>query len=315
MFKKILLWNYTEDDFEEQYWNRIDKVCDQKVLLSLDGSDVEQHLPDADCILVKLGMAVDSQIMDRAPNLRYVGMFGTGYGRIDTAYASSKDITVCNVTGYSTQSVSEFGVGALLEQFREIERAKERGRTGPYTFATFMGSELGSKVVGIVGLGTIGARFAQMLSKGFGCDVRYWSRTRKQKEEEDGIRYQEIEPLLREADIVSLHLSANPDTIGFMSESRINMLKPGAILLNLSPTELVDQTGVENRLAQGDITFIFDHPNELSSEQAEKLSKYGQCIMYPPIANITGPASTDRQNGFVSSLENYIGGSPTNKVN
>ena len=50
------MWNYTEDDFEEQYWSRIDKVCEQKVLLPLDGGDLEQHLPEADCILVKLGM-------------------------------------------------------------------------------------------------------------------------------------------------------------------------------------------------------------------------------------------------------------------
>ena len=315
MFKKILMWNYTPGDFAQQYWDRIDRVCEEKVLLPADSGDLDQHLSDSDCLLVKLGMTVDGQMMDRSAKLKYVGVFGTGYGRIDTDHAASKDITVCNVTGYSTQGVAEFGVAALLEQLREGERAKGEGRRANYTFATFMGSELHSKVVAVIGLGSIGARFAEMVSQGFGADVRYWSRSRKQKQEDMGIRYQEVEPLLREADIVSLHLSANPETIGFMSGPRIQLLKPGAILLNLSPTELIDQSALESRLATGDITFIFDHANELPSERAQQLAKYERCVIYPPIANITHTASADRQDGFVSNLENYIKGTPTNKVN
>lgn len=315
MFKKILMWNYAPGDFAQQYWDRFDRVSEERVLLPADSGDLDQHLSDSDCLLVKLGMTVDSQMMDRSPNLKYVGVFGTGYGRIDTGYAASKNITVCNVTGYSTQSVAEFGVAALLEQLREVERAKDEGRRGNYTFATFMGSELRSKVVGVIGLGSIGARFAEMVLQGFGADVRYWSRSRKQQQEDMGIRYQEVEPLLREADIVSLHLAANPETIGFMSGPRIQLLKPGAILLNLSPTELIDQPALESRLAIGDITFIFDHPNELSSERAQQLAKYERCVIYPPIANITHTASADRQDGFVGNLENYIKGTPTNKVN
>lgn len=315
MFNKMLMLNYKEADLEQPYWNRIDKISAAKVLISADDPSVATHLVDTDCLVVKLGMAVDRTMMDKAPSLKYIGVLGTGFGRIDVNYASQRGITVCNVAGYSTESVAEFGIGVLLQFFRDLSRAQEEGRKGNYSEASFMGTDLRNKSVGIIGLGRIGGRFAELLARGFGADTRYWNRTRRQVDEGVGTRYQEVEDLLREADIVSLHLAYNPATEGFLSSTRLQLIKPGAILLNLSPMELVNFDALEQRLEKGDITLIIDHADELTDQQAQALSRHPNCIMYPPIANITSEASAARQDVFVGNLENFLARSPTNKVN
>ncbi|MBI2142949.1 hypothetical protein HYU20_01230 [Candidatus Woesearchaeota archaeon] len=263
----------------------------------------------------KLGAAVGKELIDLAPNLKYIGMLGTGVGRIDSAYAASKGISVCNIAGYSTEGVAELVFAVVLEHVREIERAKKQAREGNYSEASFTGTEIKGKPLGIIGLGRIGSRVAEIALKGFGADVRYWSRTRKPGMEQIGVRYQEIETLLRECDFVSLHLEFNKQTAGFLNIDRIDSIKAGAVFVNLAPMELVDINALAKRLANGDITFILDHSDELTTEQAKLLSSYKNCIMYPPVAYTTKEATEAKRKMFIDNLANFLEGKPTNKVN
>ncbi len=284
-------------------------------MLPRDSPDVSKELASADCLLVKLGAVVDRVMIDNSPALRYVGMYGTGYGRIDTKYAAAKKITVCNIPGYSTEAVAELVFGILLEHMRELERAKRQAREGNYSEATFTGHDLKGKVLGVIGLGRIGSRVAEIGLRGFGMQVRYWSRTRKSKYEKIGAKYQNAERLLGESDFISLHLALNEETKAFLNEIKIKAIRPGAIVINLAPMELLDIDALENRLKAGDISFILDHSDELTSEQAKQLSKYSNCIMYPPIGYTTVESTVAKQTIFVDNIENFLRGKPTNKVN
>ncbi|EKD87437.1 MAG: hypothetical protein ACD_36C00081G0001, partial [uncultured bacterium] len=228
MFTKMLLLNFEEGNFKPQYWHRIDKITKQKVLLKADSPDVKKHLKDTDCLLLKLGMGADKSLIDSMPKLKYIGMYGTGFGRIDMAYANKKRIIVCNIAGYATEGVAEFVFGALLEYLREISRAKTQAAGGSYSEASYTGTEISEKTFGVIGLGRIGSRVAELASKGFDADVVYWSHTKKNA----GIKYMDIEKLLKTADIISLHMSFNPQTQGFLNAKRIAMIKPGAIVIN-----------------------------------------------------------------------------------
>jgi lactate dehydrogenase-like 2-hydroxyacid dehydrogenase len=253
--------------------------------------------------------------MIKAPNLKYIGMFGTGYGRIETGYATQKGITVCNVAGYSTEGVAEFAFGIILEHIRELERGKKQAREGNYSESTYFNVyELKGKTFGIIGLGRIGARIAE-IALGFGADVRYWSRTRKNKYEIKGVRYQEITPLVKECDFLSLNLAYNKDTEHFLDDNKIQQIKPAAVVINLAPMELIDINALEKKLTKGDITFILDHSDELTESQAKQLAKYQNCIMYPPIAYTTQEATLARKRMLIDNLVNFLAGSPTNKVN
>ena len=90
-----------------------------------------------------------------------------------------RKITVCNIAGYSTEGVAELAFGLLIENIRELERAKVQARKGDYSEASFQGFELKNKKFGIIGLGRIGGRIAEIAKNGFGADVSYWSKNRK----------------------------------------------------------------------------------------------------------------------------------------
>ena len=211
--------------------------------------------------------------------------------------------------------MGEFGFGVILEHIREIERAKQQAKAGNYSEAGFQGYEIQGKKFGVIGLGRIGGRIAEIAYDGFGADTRYWNISRVEQAENKGIRYQEVNELLAEVDFLSLNLAYVPETEKFLDETKINLIKSGAIFLNLAPMELVDMGALEKRLQKGEITFIFDHADELTPDQAKQLTQYDNCVAYPPIANMTKEATLAKQKMFVDNVENFLNGSPTNKVN
>lgn len=306
---------YEKSDLPQSEWNRIDKLTQTKALLPKDSPDIAKHLSTSDCLLVKLGATVDKNMIDKATNLKYIGMLGTGYGRIDTSYATSKGITVCNIAGYSTEGVAELAFGLIIENIRELGRAKTQASNADYSEATFKGFEIKGKNFGVIGLGRIGGRIAEVALNGFGANVSYWSKTRKKKQEDKGIKYEPIDALLKQCDFLSLNLAYTPQTEHFLNKKRIQQIKAGAIVINLAPMELVDINALEKRLKKGNMTFILDHSDELSDKQAKQLAKYKNCVMYPPVGYITREATQAKLSMFVDNLENYLKNKPTNKVN
>ncbi|MCK5561958.1 MAG: hypothetical protein KAJ51_15270 [Thermoplasmata archaeon] len=314
-FEKILMIGYDEKTFNQEQWNRIDLMTNQRILLPKDSPEISEHLITTDCILVKLGATIDQNMIDSMPKLKYIGMLGTGYGRIDASYAASKDITVCNIAGYSTESVAEFVFSLILEFIREIERGKIQARGGNYSEDGFRAYEIKGKTFGVIGLGRIGSRTAEIASEGFGADTRYWSRRRKDEYENKGIKYQEVEELLKESDFISIHLEFNKETEHFLNNDLIQKIKPNSVVVNTAPMELIDINALEKRLEIGDISFILDHSDELTESDATRLSKYENCIIYPPIGYISNEATLAKLDMFVDNIENFMEGTPTNKVN
>ncbi|MFC1678718.1 2-hydroxyacid dehydrogenase [Elusimicrobiota bacterium] len=314
-FIKVLMIGYDEDVLGKDQWARIDKISDEKILIPGDSIEIEQYLATADCLLVKLGATVDRAMIDAAPHLKYIGMLGTGHGRVDAEYASGKGIAVCNIAGYSTDGVAEFAVAAILEHVRELARAKAQARQGNFSEATFEGFNLKGKRFGIVGLGRIGGRIAEIAADGFKANVKYWSRTRKAGHEKRGIEFCELDDLIGSSDFIALCMELAPGTEKSFNERLIGLIKPGAICINIAPMELVDMAALENRLKKRDMTFILDHSDELPPEEATRLAKHENCILYPPIAYTTEESTHAKLEMFVDNMENFLEGSPTNKVN
>jgi len=315
-FKKILMVGFGTDDLGAKEWERVRQMSEAHILIPKDSEKITVELAETDCLLVKLGAAVDKKMMDSAPNLKFIGMFGTGYGRIDTASASEKGITVCNIAGYSTDGVAELVFAFMLENIRDISRAKVQAKKGEYSEDSFSGYEITGKKFGIVGLGRIGQRVASIASAGFNADVSYWSKNRKLQIESSTIKYEEnVKNLLSNSDFVSINLAYTPETENFFGSDLISSFKENSVVVNLSPMELLDIDALGARLAKKDFTFILDHSDELTAEQASLLSTYENCIMYPPIGYITDEATIGKKVMFVDNLVNYLEGKPTNKVN
>lgn len=313
-FKKALLINITKEKLDPIYWKKLDNSVERKVLFPKDSPQIQKELTDTDCVLTGFQIDVSKKEIDSAPHLKYVSVLATAYGKIDTNYAKKKKIIVTNVPGYSTESVAELVFAVLLEKMRDLAKAKNQASQGNYSEAGFGAKEIKNKVFAVIGCGSIGSRVAQ-IAKGFGADVRYWSKHRKKELEKSGIKYQDADKLIREAEIISLHLAENSETKHFLNKKRINSLKPGVLIISTVPNEITDLVALEQRLKKGDITFISDHSDELDSKEAKRLSKYKNCILYPPIGYISDEARIAKQEIFIGNMESFLKGKPQNTVN
>lgn len=313
-FNKILSISVDENKIGADYWKRIDALTENKVILQKDDPSIKENLKDTDCLLVNFGVTVAKEDIDVALNLKYIGILATAFGKVDVEYAKSKDIVVCNLPGYSTESVAEFTIAAILEYIRGLEEGKKRGRAGDVSEEGISATEIKGKVFGVIGLGNIGTRVAE-LALGFNADVRYWSRNKKTEADTKGIKYEELDSLISSADFLSLNLAQTSDTEGIFNQDRFNSLKAGAVVINTAPMELVDPNALVERLKKGDITFIFDHSDEMAEDDLKKLLPYKNCIVYPPIAYVSKEAVLNKQEMFTSNIENFLNGTPINTVN
>lgn len=313
-FKKVLLINISEEALDKEYWDKLHTFGDKWVSLPKDSPEILTELPDTDCLLVGFATPVTKEHIDAAPNLKYIGTLAVAYHKIDADYAKQKGIPVTNIAGYCTDSVAEFIIGAILDQIRQLEEGKNRARAKNYDFAGMSAFEIKGKIFGVFGLGNIGTRTAE-LAQGFGANVRYWNRTRKKQAEEKGMKYEEKDALLKNADFISLNVAHTPDTDKFFDEKTFALIKPGAVVVNTVPMETVDLQALENRLKKNDMVFILDHSDEMKAEDLDTLQQYKNCIIYPPIAFISKEARVNKQNLFTGNIENFLKGHPSNVVN
>lgn len=313
-FQKMLFLNLTKKDFEQLLWKRLDKLSNKKVFLPTNSPHLFDELSTTDCLLINQGMVTDRKMIESAPSLKFIGILASGYNRIDATYAASKKVAVCNVPGYATEAVAEFVFGIVLDQIRELERAKKQAREGDYSESTFNGIQIKDKTFGIIGLGRIGQRVAE-IALGFGANVIYWSRERKKVLEKKGAVYQSAKQVLKSSDIISAHLSFAKETLNFFNKKTISYIKPGAIFINTAPMELIDLKALERRLKKNDITFVLDHSDEMNPKDIKRLKRYKNCVIYPPIGFRTKEANDLKKEIFVSNLQSFLKDSPTNKVN
>lgn len=309
--QKIVCLGFNGSELEDNYWQELDSLVEQRVLAA-DEAEATKNT-DADGLLVKLGAKVSKDLIDKFPNLKYIGMLGTGYGGIDTAYAASKGITVTNIADYATEGVTEFAFGILLEYLRDIAKARKQAKEGNYS-DNFTGSEIKDKKFGVIGLGDIGKRTAQ-LAQAFGADVCYWSRNRKEDAEKSGIKYCELGDLVANSDIITLNLAYSPDTEGIINAELVSSIKRHAIFINPSPMELVDFTALVERLKKNDIVFMLDHSDEMTEEQLKALQPLDNAIVYPAIAYLSREAGQLKKRIYIDNVKHYVDGTPVNKVN
>jgi glycerate dehydrogenase len=309
--QKIVCLGYSGSELEDNYWKELDGLTEQRVFAA-DEAEVAKN-SDADALLVKLGAKVSKDLIDKLPNLKYIGMLGTGYGGIDTAYATSKGITVTNIADYATEGVAEFTFGILLEYLRDIAKARKQAKEGNYG-DDFTAGEIKGKKFGVIGLGDIGKKTAE-IAQAFGADVCYWSRNRKDEAEAKGIKFSELDDLIAKSDIITLNLALNTETEGIINADRIAKIKQHAIIINPSPMELVDFTALVERLKKNDIIFMLDHSDEMTEEQLKVLQPLDNAIVYPAIAYLTREAGQLKKRIYVDNLKGYLANKPTNKVN
>ena len=185
---------------------------------------------------------------------RLLALRSTGYNHVDLAAASRHGITVMRVRDYSPQSVAEFAVGMMLTLNRRLHRAWARVRDGNFLLDGLLGFDMYGKTVGIVGTGRIGLALARILA-GMGCRLLGYDSRPNPDGEALGMTYLPLEDLLRQSQIVSLHLPLSDSTFHLMNAARLALLPRGAMIINTSRGGLVETSALIAALKSGQVGF------------------------------------------------------------
>lgn len=220
-------------------------------------------------VVITNKVIIDRNVMDACPELKLICVVATGMNNIDLGYAAEKGIPVKNVAGYSTESVTQCTFAMLfylMNASRYYDDYVKAGRYAKSAIFTHLGREFGElsgKHFGIIGMGTIGRRVADVASA-FGAKVSYTSTSGKNLDAA-GYPHLPLEDLLRAADVVSIHCPLNDQTRNLLGETRLRMMKPTAYLLNMGRGGIVDEQALaqaldENRIAGAALDVLTAEP-------------------------------------------------------
>ncbi len=200
--------------------------------------------------------SIPAELMRQAPALKMVVRTGTGYDKVDIAYAKSHGIAVANTPGANANSVAEMTLGMMLSLGHKIVFFDRRVRQGHWDCFRFRGEEfeLKGKTHAIIGMGAIGKLVAQY-SHAFGTELIYYNRHRLSAEEEAALHltYCPLETIFSQADILSLHVPLTGETRHMVNAQRLAMMKPSAVLINVARGAVVDEAALIQALQTGRI--------------------------------------------------------------
>lgn len=207
-------------------------------------------------IVVTNKTRLSADALARLPECRFIAVLATGYDVVDVAEAGRRGIPVSNVPGYGTESVAQFVMAQLLALARRVEhhdglvRRGEWNTRGEFTFWDTPQVELAGKTMGVVGMGSIGRRVAE-LALAFGMRVLAYSPRPKEPVNSPYFSFAGIEELFKESEIISLHCPLTKDNDGFVNRRLLGLMKPGGYLVNTARGRLVNEADLADALNSG----------------------------------------------------------------
>jgi D-lactate dehydrogenase len=213
--------------------------------------DTAAQYADYDAIVVFIWTKVSGAVIDALPNLRLILTMSTGYDHIDLQACRARGITVCNVPHYGENTVAEHTFALILSLSRKLHAAYFQGLRGEYRIRELRGFDLYGKTLGVIGAGNIGLHVIR-IARGFGMRVlAYDLRPHPLLAEVLGFAYTDLDTLLAESDIVSLHVPALPQTHHLINRETLCKMKRGALLINTARGSVVDTEALLWALEEG----------------------------------------------------------------
>lgn len=215
-------------------------------------NQVIERIGDAEIILLNK-LIIDKKVMDACKNLKYIGLFATGFNTIDVKYAAKKGITVCNAGNYSTNAVAQHTFALILNHFNQIANYHNAVQAGVWdkseltTLYDYPTDEIAGKTLGIIGYGHIGKRVAK-LARAFDMQVIVHTRTPKPDGETEFVSFDE---LLEKSDVISLHCPLTEESRLMMGAKAFAKCKRGALLVNTARGGLVDEPALKDAVESG----------------------------------------------------------------
>ena len=212
------------------------------------------NFKDAEVISIFIYSKITKEIIDKLPNLKLIVTRSAGYDHIDVDYAVSRGITVANVPGYGDNTVAEYTFALILALARRLKPMIKSVDKGVFSREGLMGIDLMGKTIGIIGTGRIGSHVAR-IAYGFGMNILAYDRSKKTHlVEKYGVKYVGLENLLRNSDIVTVHLPYTKSTKYLINRFNIKLMKLDSMLINTSRGAVVELEAIVEALREGRLT-------------------------------------------------------------
>ncbi len=260
-----------------------------------------------------------AQLMDALPDMKYIGVLATGYDNVDLAAAKERGIVVANVPKYSTDSVAQLIFALLLElchhagaHSADVIENKAWSRQPYYSYWNSPLIELAGKTMGIVGMGAIGQKTAQ-IARAFGMKVLAYSRTKKAAE---GVEWAEFDELLSKSDVISMSCPLNDATRGIMNRAAFEKMKKTAFFINTARGGVVVDKDLRSALDEGLIAgAAVDVMTQEPPREDNELLGAKNIIITPHIAWATREARERLLKIAIENVSAWQAGQPQNRVN
>ena len=317
MMKIVILDGYSADPGDLS-WEELEQMGEVTVYDRTSPSETVQRAAEADIVLTNK-VVLDREKIAQLPRLKYIGVLATGYNVVDIEAAHERGIVVTNVPAYSTESVAQMVFAHLLTVTNRTEHYAIQNRSGrwaaspDFCYWDFPLMELAGKTIGIVGLGNIGHRVAE-IALAFGMKVKAVT-SKSQEQLPAGIEKADLQTLLSSADVLSLHCPLTANTRHLINADTLRLMKPTAILINTGRGPLIDDQAVANALQEGLLgAFCADVLTTEPPSSNNPLLSQPNAFITPHIAWASTEARTRLLQIAIANVRAFASGKPQNTV-
>ncbi len=288
MKRKVILTQKYQDEAIEQLQEAFELIFVQDSGKGL--KEILKENPDTEALISFLSDPIDKEVMDLAPNLKIIANYAVGYNNIDVHYAVKKGILITNTPDVLTRATADLTMALILAVSRRIVEGDHFVRQGKFTgwgANLMLGKELNGSTIGIIGMGRIGQATA-LRTNGFGMKIIYYDTSRKPElEKKHGYLYMPFKDLVKEADIVSLHIPSYPEVYHLFNKEVFDLMKKEAIFINVSRGNLVDEAYLAEKLEKKELFGAGLDVYEFEPNVNKRLLKLKNVVLVPHIGSAT----------------------------
>lgn len=284
-----------------------------------DTAEIAGRIGDAQIVFTNK-TPIGSEVMDRCPHMRYIGVLATGYNVVDVKRAAEKEITVTNIPTYGTAAVGQFAIALLLEichHIGEHDKAVHEGRwehNADWCFWDYPLIELADKTMGIIGYGRIGQATGR-IAQAMGMKVLAYDKVQIPELESATCRYAALDEVFRNSDVIALHCPLFPETEGIINKESISRMKDRVIIINNSRGPLIQEQDLADALNAGKVAAAgLDVVSTEPIRGDNPLLEAKNCIITPHISWAPKESRQRLMDIAVGNLKAFLNGKPVNEV-
>lgn len=316
---KIVVLDRPRENSGELDWSALNTLGETTMFERSSAEEVIPRIGDAEIVMLNKA-PITEEVLDACPNIRYIGVIGTGYNMVDFKAAALRGIPVTNVPSYGSEAIGQHAIALLLEITDHVAHhdgeVRKLRRSGPldWCFWDYPSIELAHKTMGVIGLGRI-ARTTVFTAKGLGMNIIAY--TPHPKEEYNGIvEFVSLNELYARADVICLHCPLFEDNYHMINRESLAKMKDGAILINNSRGALVDESALAEALTSGKLYGAgLDTVEHEPIDANNPLLKAPNVFFTPHISWAALECRNRLKDYAIDNLKQFLGGSPINVVN